>query len=73
MQEVEEQKVSLHSNQFIQRFDTTRPATIPSDGTEHKVTSYSNKQTNKLFTHSDTTGSNHCDKPRTSSRTRVCP
>ena len=28
----------LHSNQFIQRFDTTRPATIPSDGTEHKVT-----------------------------------
>ena len=38
MQEVEEQKVSLHSNQFIQRFDTTRPATIPSDGTEHKVT-----------------------------------
>ena len=37
MQEVEEQKVTLHSTQFVQRFDTARPATIPSDGTEHKV------------------------------------
>ena len=39
MRLVEEQKVTLHSTQFIQRFDTARPATIPSDGTEHKVNS----------------------------------
>ena len=48
MYEVEEQKVSLHSSQFIQRFDTSRPATIPSDGTEHKVTTQLNKQTQTI-------------------------
>ena len=40
MQKVEEQHVTLHSTRFIQRFDTTRPATVPSDGTEHKVIKY---------------------------------
>ena len=39
MQRVEEQQVILQSTQFIQKFDATRPATIPSDGTEHKVNS----------------------------------
>ena len=43
---VEEQKVTLHSTQFVQRFDTARPATIPSDGTEHKVNNKLAKHTN---------------------------
>ena len=49
MKLVEEQKVTLHSTQFIQRFDTARPATIPSDGTEHKVTGYNTCYKNRIL------------------------